>query len=408
MLRRLLGGFGLGIVAVLAVVLLAGCEEQNRFVPPPPPDVTVATPVEREIRDSVEFTGTTRATARVDLRARVNGYLQRIAFEDGQMVQKGDLLFVIDQAPFKAELEAAQARLQQAQASLQLAEANLARTEELFRRNVTTEQELDVQRAERATAAAEVAVAEAAVTQAELQLGYTEIQAPISGRIGRHLVDLGNLVQAEQTLLATIESIDPIHAYFYVSERELLHFMDMLRQNKLPDPDVNPPTLYLGLADEEGFPHKGYLDYREFGVDPSTGTILRRGIFPNPNNTLIPGLFARIYAPIGEPVPRLLVEARAVSSDQRGDFVLVVNEDNTVEYRPVELGISVDGMRVVESGIEPDDRIVVNGLQRARPGSKVDPQLAETSAESAEANSTADAASEQSETPVAATQGEAG
>jgi RND family efflux transporter MFP subunit len=354
---------------------LTGCEEGNQFVPPPPPDVTVATPVERKVADSIDFTGTTQATASVELRPRVSGYLERIEFQDGQMVKEGDPLFVIEQAPFEAELQAARARLQKAEAALQLADANLARTTELFGKKVITQQELDVQKAERATSAADVAVSEADVTQAKLQLGYTELNAPISGRIGRHLVDLGNLVRAEQ-MLAVIESIDPINVYFYVSERELLRFMEMLRANELPDPEANPPVLTLGLANETGFPHKGYLDYRQFGVDSGTGTIERRAVFPNPDTVLVPGLFARIRATIGEPQPRLLVEERALGSDQRGDFLLVVDQDNTVQYRPVKTGITLDGLRVIEQGLNAGDRVVVNGLQRARPGAKVNPNLA--------------------------------
>jgi RND family efflux transporter MFP subunit len=364
----------LSLVLLLLVAGPAGCQRRNEFVAPPPPEVTVATPVEREVADSIELTGTTRATARVDLRARISGYLQRIEFEDGQTVKEGDLLFVIEPAPLEAALQAALASRQKAQANLQLAEANLSRTTQLYKQGVATQQELDVQDAQRASAAAEVAVAEAAVTQARQQLGYTKIHAPISGRISRHLVDRGNLVQAEQTLLATIESIDPIHAYFYISERDLLRFMKLLRENKLPDPDDNPPKLHLGLANEAGFPHHGYLDYRELGVDPGTGTVARRGVFPNPKNILIPGLFVRISAQIGEPAPKLLVEERALGSDQRGDYVLVVNGENTVEYRPEELGIASNGWRVVEEGLSATDRVVVNGLQRARPGAKVNPQ----------------------------------
>lgn len=375
-LRVFAGGFGLLLAGL--VLFLTGCEERNQFVAPPPPAVTVATPIKRDVVDTIEFTGTTRATARVDLRARVGGYLKEIHFEDGQIVKKDDLLFEIEPAPFEAELEAANARLQKAQATLQLADTNLKRIEELYRRKVATSQEYDIQVAERASAEADVAVAQAAVTQANLQLSYTKIHAPISGRIGRHLVDLGNLVQAEQSLLATIESIDPIHAYFYLSESELLRFMEMLRENKVPDPEKTPPELQMGLANEEGFPHKGHLDYREFGVDPETGTITRRAVFENPQNILIPGLFVRIRAEIGEPTPRLLVEERAISSDQRGDFLLVVNDENTVEYRPVKLGIAMEGMRVIEEGVEADDRIVVNGLQRARPGTEVNPQPPKT------------------------------
>lgn len=364
-----LGLFGLG---------LTGCEERNQFVPPPPPEVTVATPVTRNVVNSIEFTGTTRATARVDLKARVSGYLQKIEFEDGQMVKKGDLLFVIEPAPFEAELEAADARLKKAEATLQLADTNLKRVEDLFRRKVATTQEHDIQIAQRAEAAAEVAIAQSAVTTAKLQLSYTKVHAPISGRISRHLVDLGNLVKSEETSLAWIESIDPIHAYFYLSEQELLDFMQMLRDNKLPDPRKNPPILHLGLANETGFPHKGKLDYLELSVDSGTGTVMRRGEFENDDNLLIPGMFVRIRADLGEPAKKLMVEERAISSDQRGDYLLVVKDDNTVEYRAVKLGIAQDGLRVVEEGVKSGEKVVVNGLQRARPGAEVNPKLVET------------------------------
>jgi RND family efflux transporter MFP subunit len=362
----------------VALLAAAGCEARNQFVPPPPREVTVATPVQREVTDFVQFTGSTRSSVRVDLRARANGYLKQIEFEDGQAVKAGELLFVIEPAPYEAELASAQANLQKAQAAYQLAEADSARIAELVRRNVTTQQDEDTQKAQMATAVAEVAAAKASLMKAELNLSYTRIHAPVSGKISKHLVDVGNLVQAEQTLLATIESVAPIHAYFYPSERELLRFMKMVRQDELRNPDENPPTLFLGLENEEGYPHEGYLDYRELGVDPTTGTVERRGVFPNTDQVLIPGLFVRIRAPIGDPVPRLLVEERAIGSDQRGEFVLVVNKDNVVEYRPVTLGIAVDGMRVIEQGVTSADRIVVNGVQRAIPGSKVVPKLVES------------------------------
>lgn len=357
-----------------AVVALSGCGSRNKFIPPPPPEVTVAHPTTDEVVDSIEFTGTTRATATVNLRARVNGYLEQIKFDDGQAVNEGDLLFVIEQAPFEVALASAKAALQKAHAALQLAEANHARTAELFQRKVVTQQEVDVQKANLAGAQADVAAAEAQVRQAELNLQYTEIRAPLNGRIGRHLIDKGNLIQAEQTQLAVIESIDPIQAYFNVSEPDLLRFMEMLRENKLPDPEKHPPVLYLQLGNETGFPHKGHLDYRELGVDPTTGTILRRAVFPNPDHALIPGLFARLRAPIGQPEPKLLVEERALGADQRGQYVLVVNDENVVEYRSVKTGIAVGDRRVIQDGIDKDDWIVVNGLQRARPGSKVSPQ----------------------------------
>jgi RND family efflux transporter MFP subunit len=352
--------------------------------------VTVAQPVTREIKDAFDFTGTTRAIQRVELRPRVSGHLLEIKFKDGEIVEQGQELFLIDPAPFEVELQAAEAQLSKARASLQLVRANLERTQELFRRKVTTQQELDVQKAELATAEADVDVAVAAIDKAKLQLDYTKITAPITGRIGQHLSDVGNLIQVEQTL-AVIESTGEIHAYFHVSESDLLRFMEMLRRQEISDPAKERVHLYLGLANEEGFPHVGYVDFRELGIDPGTGTVLRRGIFEDPNNLLIPGLFVRIRAMPGKPVDRLLVPERALGTDQTGDYVFVVNEQNKVEQRSVKLGSLVDGLRVIEQGLEASDRVVVNGLQRARPGAIVAPQpaaseVAATSFESQEPN----------------------
>ena len=313
----------LSTLSILVASIVAGCARNVATPAPQLPQVSVASVVEREVADSDEFTGRIEAVESVDIRARVTGYLQQIHFTEGSEVRRGDLLFTIDPRPYQAELE-------KAQAALQLARAEFGRTSELVRKRVLTQSDLDVRSAELATAKANVAAAEAALTRARLDLGYTEIRAPINGRIGRHLVDIGNLVQAEQSSLGVIESIDPIYAYFNVSESDLLRFMRMLREHKLPDPEKHPPVLYLGLANEPDFPHQGHLDFRELGVDPGTGTVLRRGTFPNPQHWLIPGLFCRIRARLGEPVRRLLVEEEALGADQRGDFVLVVNEKNIV------------------------------------------------------------------------------
>jgi RND family efflux transporter MFP subunit len=358
---------------VATALLVTGCQPKNQFVPPPPPEVTVAHPLEREVADSIEFVGTTQATATVELRARVNGYLEKIQFEDGANVDAGAPLFLIEQAPYQIALEAGRAAMQKAQSELALAQSQYRRMEPLLAQRAITPEELDVQRAQVSTANADVAAAKSAVDRAELDLKYTEIRAPIAGHIGRHLVDVGNLVLAEQTTLARIESIDPIYAVFDVSERDLLRFMKMLRDNELPDPDKNPPTLYLGLENEQGFPHAGRLDYRELGIDPRMGTAMRRAIFPNPERQLLPGMHVRIRAQIGRPKPRLMVEEGAIGTDQRGDFLLVVNDKNKVEYRLVQLGISADGMRVVEQGVGPEDWVIVSGLQRARPGAEVKP-----------------------------------
>lgn len=378
----------------LFLAAIAGCGKRNEYVAPPPPEVTVAQPVSQTVGDFVEFTGTTRPTATVDLRARVTGFLRQIAFEDGATVQEGDLLFVIEPKPFRVALQAAEAERQKAQASLQLEKANYERIAELVQLNSTSQQEFEIQQAKLATAQANVAASEAAVTLAEQHVEYTEIRAPLTGRIGRHLVDVGNLVEAETTLLATIESIDPIHAYFHISESELLRFREMLRQNKLPDPETSPPELELKLANESEYSHRGRLDFRQLGVDSRTGTVMRRGSFPNPDQDLIPGLFVRVRAALGKPAPKLLVDSRALVADQRGDSLLVVGGENEVEQRPVKLGIRVGRLQVIEEGIAPEEWVVINGLQRARPGAKVDPQKS-AMPEATPEESAADAGGEQ-------------
>ncbi len=379
------------VACCLLLLLLnsVGCERRNALVTPPPPEVTVAQPIIEPVTETIDFTGTTEARETVEIRARITGYLQRVDFEDGANVQAGDLLMVIEPAPFAADVEAAEAALQKAVAVEGLAQANLARALELQKGRAIAKQEVDADSAELATATANVRAARAALRKAQLDLGYTEIQAPISGRIGRRLIDVGNLVNAEQTHLAIIENIDPIYAYFNVSESVLLRFMALVREKKLPDPAVSPPVLRMELQNEKGFPHQGYLDYTDLGVDPTTGTIRRRAVFPNADRLLVPGLFVRLRSEIGDPTPKLLVEERALGSDQRGAFVLVINDSDVVEYRPVKLGLRVNSLRVIEEGIQKGDWIVVNGLQRARPGSKVQAQRARMSdtSESAGASS---------------------
>jgi len=353
---------------------ILGCTRPNEYQQQPPPEVTVAQPVEREIVRQLEFTGTTRSVKAVDVRARVMGYLQSIAFEDGAEVQAGDLLFVIEPAPFEAALDSAKAALEKARASLSLAEADLARTEPLAARGALTAQELDVKRAAVATAQADVASAKAALRKAELDLAYTQVKSPISGRVSRHMVDVGNLVQPGETMLTRVEAFDPIHAYFAVSEADVLQFMKSNRQVDAKSLRENPPPLYLGLSGEEGFPYEGQLDFAEIGVDPQTGTQMRRGSFPNADKRLVPGLFVRIRLPIGDPELGLMIPDRAIGADQRGEYVLVVNDKNIVEHRLVRLGMRVAGMREVTGGIEGGEWIVINGLQRARPGMTVKPQ----------------------------------
>jgi RND family efflux transporter MFP subunit len=359
-------------ILLIGLATLFGCQKPNQLVAPPPPKVTAAKPAERAIADTVEFVGTTEPTVTVDLRARVGGYLKQILFKDGENVKQGESLFVIDQAPYEVALESAVAAQQKAAASLGLAQSQLKRMTPLVGSAITQE-EYDVQSAQVETAKADVAAAAATVKKARQDLGYTEIKAPVAGRIGRHMVDIGNLVQAQTTPLANIQTLDPIYAKFDVSENDFLRYMEMFRKNQLPDPEKNPPKLRLALANEEGYPHEGILDYRDLTFDSGTGTAMRRAIFPNPSWQIIPGMDVRIQGQVGSPQPKLLVDERAIGTDQRGDYLLVVNDKNVVEYRLVKIGSRVGGMRVIEKGIGKDDWVIVNGLQRARPGATVNP-----------------------------------
>jgi RND family efflux transporter MFP subunit len=371
---------GIAGATALALILLtgSGCTRTNEYVAPPPPEVAVAQPVTEEVTDYMEFTGTTRALDSVDLRARVSGYLQSIEFEDGAYVEKGQLLFVIEPEWYEVALASEKAKLRKAQAALKLAEAEVERTRPLVKRGALAGAELDVKVADRDSASAEVATAEAAVDQAELNLRYTRITAPISGRIGRHMVDVGNLVQMQTTMLTTIESIEPIHVYFNVSESEVLQFVE---HGASSEAKSDQAPLFVGFSEAGGFPFEGRLDYTELGVDPETGTQQRRGVFPNKDRSLLPGLFVRVRIPLGKPAPQLLVNERAIGADQRGQYVLVVNDKNLVERRPIVLGSAHNGNRVVKKGLSAGEWIVVNGLQRARPGAPVNPQKTQLKAE---------------------------
>jgi RND family efflux transporter MFP subunit len=265
---------------------------------------------------------------------------------------------------------------------MQLAQVAFRRNQLLRQKTIVSQQDVDERRADLAATQANVAVAKAAITNAQLDLDYTEIRAPITGLIGRHLVDVGNLIQSQQTLLATIESMDPIYAYFYVSESDLLRFRKMIRDHELPDPQKQPPLMRLGLSNEKGYPHEGHVDFRDLGLNPDTGTILVRARFPNPNRVLLPGLFVRLQAPVGAPKPRLMINEQAIAADQRGQYVLVVNAENKVAYQSVELGLASDGMREVISGIAPDAWVIINGLQRAQPGATVKPARVDSPAAS--------------------------
>jgi RND family efflux transporter MFP subunit len=356
---------------------LSGCSPGQEFVEPPPPPVTVARPLQQAVTIYNEFTGTTEAIESVEIRARVKGFLQSIHFRDADDVVQGELLFVIEQEPYEAALDRAKATLQSTIADHKLAIATARRKEEALKARAISKLEVLQAQAEVLTAQAAIAEARADVRNAKITLGYTEIRAPISGRIGRSLVDEGNLVGAgEQTLLTTIIQRAPMYAYFNINERDLLTYLSSGREaSREPNVERTPAPFFLGLANEEDYPHEGHLDYIDNRVDETTGTITIRGIFPNEDDRLVPGLFARIRVPEPEQRDALLVPEIALGRDQRGTYVLVTNSENVVEYRLLQLGPETDGgLRVVEDGLRPEEWVIVKGIQRARPGAKVAPE----------------------------------
>jgi RND family efflux transporter MFP subunit len=355
----------------LASAALAGGCEKVAPAEPPPPQVTVALPVVADVTVNYDFTGNLAAIESVEVRARVEGFLQTISFVPSADVKQGDPLFTIDPASFRAALDAAEAELAANRATLQQAQWDLERMEELAARQATTPKEVQDARTAVALADASVQSAQARVDRATLDLGYTDIRAPIDGRVGRNLVDAGNLVGAgERTLLTTVVKMDELYVYFRLPERLLLERLAERSAEERREPDL---TFFVGAGNEEGFPHEGVLDYIDNTVDPATGTISLRGIVPNHEDLLFPGAFVRVRIPGVLLEGAVLVSEAAIGTDLGGKYVLVVGDDNKVEHRRVTLGQLHDGMRVIEQGLSPDERYIVTGLQRARPGLPVTP-----------------------------------
>ena len=366
------------------VALAAACQQPQAAPQAPLPQVTVSQPVAREVVEMDEHTGRLEAVESVEVRARVSGYLQAVHFTDGSIVEKGALLFVIDPRPYQAELDRAKAASEQAMARYERTLKDLARAQHLARLNAISQEELDTRSADRREAEESVQAARAAVEVARLNIEFTEVRAPIRGRISRQLVTEGNLVNggtANSTLLTTIVSLDPISADFEVDARAYLKHARLLRGGKGSDARGVKTPAHLGLATEAGFPHQGYLDFIDNRLDPNTGTMSGRALFPHRDLALVPGLFARIRLPGSSPYQAVLIRDEAVGSDQTQRFALVVNGQNTVEYRRVVLGPMIGGLRVIREGLSPQDWVIVNGVQRVRAGVKVDPRKQAMSAQ---------------------------
>jgi RND family efflux transporter MFP subunit len=372
--------FDLRLGALGALVLLAACGQSNTYGAPPPPKVTVAKPVEQKVTRYFEATGNTAAVNSANLVARVQGFLTEIAYTDGSPVKKGQHLFTIEPEPYQLKLQQAQASEAATQATVTQTQADFDRQQELVQRQSASKAALDNSTANRDSAKAKLLQAQADTKQAQINLDYTKVMAPFDGVVTARQVSVGELVGGSGTqVLATIVQLDPIHVNFNASERDVLHVRDMLYKRGERAASLLGAPVEVGLQTDAGYPHKGKLDYIAPQVNQATGTLAARAELPNESRLLLPGFFTRVRVPLEE-TPALLVPSVALGSDQGGRYVLIVNGENTIEQRKVEVGPSVGEMAVIEKGLKADDRVVVAGILRAIPGQKVDPQAQTASA----------------------------
>ena len=372
-----------GIFLVAVQAFLGGCEEQ-KVVELPPPVVTVTEAVEKKVQDWDEYTGRLAPMGTVDVRPRVSGYITEVKFTDGDLVKKGQPLFIIDPRPYQADYDRAKAEVDKADAALTLAAADFERARQLREKGVTAMGDFDQRSAAYKQATGAALSARAALEAAKLNLEFCTITAPIDGRASLANVTVGNLVSPDgKDPLTTIVSTNPVYAYADVDERSLLRYVRYYlgKEKGADDVDEVKVPIQLSLQDETDFPHTGYIDFIDNRVDPSTGTIRLRGVFDSENGLLSPGLFVRVRIPSGEPYEAVLIPERSVASDQGQKYVVVVQKDNTAEFRPVGLGPLYEGMQVIRNGLKAGETVVVDGLLKVRPGQKVDPKpIAETEA----------------------------
>jgi membrane fusion protein, multidrug efflux system len=372
-------------VAFASILLLCACEQQNKYQPPPPAEVTVAKPDQRKVTLYMELTGSTAPLNRVDLVARVQGFLDKVTYKDGAAVKKGDLLFQIDPEDYKISLQIAQATQQQQEALLIQADADLKRKQDLVKTSAVSVAQVDDSRAKRDSTLAALDQAKGQVEQAKRNLAYTTITAPFDGTMSARLVDPGAMVGAgSPTKLATIVQLDPLYVKFNIDEQQVLTVRERMREMGVTLKDLGPVPVDIGLQTETGYPHTGTLDYVAPEIDTSTGTLAGRAIIDNKENLLEPGLFVRVRIPKQLNVESLLVPDIALGNNQQGRYLLIVDDKNLVVQRQVEVGELVDGsLRIIKSGISPNDRVIVGGVMRALPGNTVVPVTASANADKA-------------------------
>ncbi|MGV8931680.1 MAG: efflux RND transporter periplasmic adaptor subunit [Luteimonas sp.] len=361
-------------LASLLAVAISACssEAAPNAAAPPAPEVTVATVLSKQVQQWDNFTGRVAAVETVDLRPRVSGYVQQVVFKEGQEVHKGDLLFVIDQRPYRAELDQAQAQLQRARSEARLAQTQDTRAQALIEAKAISREEFETRKAATAQGNAGVRAAEATVAAAKLDLQFTQVHSPIDGRAGRALVTEGNLAQADATLLTTLVSQDPMYVYFESDEQSYLRYNELARKGERARSN-NP--VRIGLANEQGYPHPATIDFIDNQVDPGTGTIRARAVLPNPDRVFTPGLFARVQLQGSGEFKAMLIDDKAVLTDQDRKYVYVLGAGNKATRKDVVLGRMIDGLRVVSSGLAPTDKVIVHGVQKVfMPGMPVAPK----------------------------------
>jgi len=367
----------LWMIPCSAVLLLGGCGKSGGPQAPPPPQVSVAQVLVKQVKDWDEFTGRLQAVETVEIRPRVSGYIDKVAFTEGSLVKRGTLLFVIDPRPYQAEYDRAAADLKRARTALDLGRIELTRVQRLKDSGAVSQEELDQRKSAVAQTEADVAGAGAALEAASLNLNFTKVTSPVDGRVSRAEVTRGNLVTGGSnggTLLSSVVSMDPIYLYFDADEQSYLRYAQMARSGELPNSRDTGNPVQVGLANEEGFPHAGKVDFVDNQLNPQTGTIRARAVLANKEGQFTPGMFARVQLLGSGAYSAVLIDDRAVNTDQSQKYVLVLGANDQIEYRKVKLGRVIDGLRVVREGLKAGDVIVVNGAQRVHPGVTVAPQ----------------------------------